>query len=498
MSAEPSSLSDHEILRRAATAPVRVGHLRRLKVRLYASERKLLLFILDVLLLNGALGLIWALRAETPISIVQLLDPYKWYITLTVVWVLWALFFDLYDLARAASVTTIVRSVSLAVPATVLMYTFIPRLTPPLVSRWNIVLFMGLAWAAVVVWRVAYARFFIQPWFKQQALVVGAGRAGRTLAEMLQIAPNDANPYRGTGYQLRGFIDDKQELAGQKIGGIPVLGGREVLVPLIQAMQIDEIIVAITHRHAISSELFDDLLRCREMGIRITPMSTVYERLLGRVPVLHLGRDLQAALPDEGGAHRLYRIYKRLLDVISSLVGLAALAIVASIVALANRLASPGPLFYAQTRVGRGGRPFECIKFRSMVPDAEKLTGAVWAAKDDERITPVGRVLRKTRLDELPQFINVLRGEMSLIGPRPERPHFVETLAQEIPFYRARHAVRPGITGWAQVQYRYGNNQDDARVKLEYDLYYVRNANFLLDLRILLKTATVMLQFKGQ
>jgi exopolysaccharide biosynthesis polyprenyl glycosylphosphotransferase len=200
----------------------------------------------------------------------------------------------------------------------------------------------------------------------------------------------------------------------------------------------------------------------------------------------------------ESAGHRLYLVGKRTVDFSASLAGLALLALVIPFVAIANRMSSPGPLFYRQWRVGAGGRLFQCIKFRSMVPDAEKHTGAVWAKSDDDRITPAGRVMRKTRIDELPQFINVLRGEMSLIGPRPERPEFVESLAKTIPFYRARHAVRPGITGWAQVQYRYGNTVDDARIKLEYDLYYVKNASILLDLRIVLRTISVMLQLKGQ
>ncbi len=500
MSAESSGLGDRERgLGRALLTVRRQGRLALPGLRLRTSERKLLLLVVDVLLLNFALGVSWFARDNTPAPLSTALAPIKWYITLTVVWYLWAQFFELYDLPRAASTTTIVRSATLAVAATVLVYVLIPRLTPPLASRGPVFLFLFLAWGGVVAWRIVYARAFVQPWFKQQALVVGAGWAGRTLVEMLQEATHDANPYRGTGYVLRGFIDDNKALTDAEFGGVPVLGGRDVLVPLAQALQVDEIIVAITHRHAISSELFDDLLRCRELGMRITPMPVIYERLLTRVPVQHLGRDLQAALPmEDSAAYRLYLVVKRITDFVIAVLALIPLAVVALWVAIANAISSPGPLLYRQTRVGKGGRLFECIKFRSMIPDAEQHTGAVWAAKDDNRITPVGRILRKTRLDELPQVINVLRGEMSIIGPRPERPQFVETLAQQIPFYRARHAVHPGITGWAQVQYRYGNCQDDARVKLEYDLYYVKHANLLLDLRILLKTVAVMTQFKGQ
>ncbi len=350
----------------------------------------------------------------------------------------------MYDLARAASTTQIVRSAGAAALVAVSVYILIPWFAPPLESRTLIFGFAILAWAGIVSWRVAYAQLFVQPWFKRRALVVGAGRAGRSLEEMLRVAPHDANPYRGTGYELVGFVDDNADYTGITIGDVPVLGGHQVLVSAAKTLQIDEVILAITHRHAIDSALFDDLLRCREMGIQVTPMSVIYERLLGRVPVDHVGRDLYAALPTGDSAYeRFYLALKRLFDGGIGLLGLVVLAVVAPVVALSNALTSPGPLFYKQERVGKGGKGFTVIKFRSMIPNAEASTGAVWAAANDNRITPVGKILRKVRLDELPQVINVLRGEMSLIGPRPERPEFVEELAKTLPFYRARHAVRP-------------------------------------------------------
>lgn len=468
-------------------------------LRLRTSERKMLLFAMDVLLINAALMVSVWIGSGREMTPAMLLAPYKWYLTLLVVWSLVALFFDLYDLARAASTFVIVRSSSAAALSTVLVYSLIPSLTPTLLNRTQIFVFAGLAWLAIVAWRTAYSQLFIQPHFRQRALVVGAGWAGSTLAEAMQVAPHDANPYRGTGYELVGYIDDNPAYAGSTVQGIPVLGGQESLVPMAQTLEINEVILAITHRHAIDEALFDDLLRCRELGIHLTTMSDLYERLLGRVPVQHVGRDLYLALPSGDSAwHRLFGAIKRLIDLVSSLLGLALLAAAAPLVALANRVSSPGPLFYSQARVGRGGKPFRVIKFRSMIPDAEARSGAVWATSDDDRITPVGRFLRRTRIDELPQFINVLKGEMSLIGPRPERPEFVEQLAETIPFYRARHAVRPGLSGWAQVQYRYGSSVDDSRVKLEYDLYYVKHFSILLDLRIALQTIPVMLMFKGR
>jgi lipopolysaccharide/colanic/teichoic acid biosynthesis glycosyltransferase len=195
---------------------------------------------------------------------------------------------------------------------------------------------------------------------------------------------------------------------------------------------------------------------------------------------------------------RVFAFVKRSVDLLAGIAGLSLTGLVAVPVALANLIWSPGPLFYWQTRVGKAGQPFSLVKLRTMVPDAEQESGAVWATEGDDRVTAVGVVLRRARLDELPQFWNVLKGEMSLIGPRPERPEFVAALVREVPFYQARHAVRPGITGWAQVRYAYGSSVRDALVKLQYDLYYIKHQSFYLELSIMVKTAAVMLGLKGR
>lgn len=469
-------------------------------LRLRISERRLLLLGNDLLLLNAALLAALALRGGFPLTPTTILSLWKWFVTLGVIWWLWAQFFDIYDLARAASPLHSLRSSAMTVVAAVLTYTFTPALTPPLQARSLHLLFGLAALLGIALWRLSYALLFVQPSFNQRALIVGAGRAGRTLlAELQKASAHQANPFRGTGYELLGFIDDNPELIGQTVGGLPVLGDHKQLVQTAVAQRVDEVILAITFRHALSSGLFNALLMCREAGMRLTTMPTIYERLLKRVPVEHLGGDFHLVMPmNENQSERLYGLVKRGFDIAMALVGMIPLGLLIPIVALANRLTSPGPLFYTQERVGRSGQCFCIIKFRSMRPDAESNGAAVWACQNDPRVTPIGRFLRKTRLDELPQVINVLRGEMSIIGPRPERPEFVDRLAAAIPFYRARHAVRPGITGWAQVCYRYGDSVEDARLKLEYDLYYVTHCSFLLDLIILLKTAAIMLQFKGR
>ncbi len=481
----------------AAPSTASTGRLPGLGLRI--SERRVVLVFVDILLLNLALIVTTTLLGDFQPSVASLVVYSKWFVVLTAVWYACALFFDCYDLARSASASASAKNALFAALITMLIYTFIPFLTPPLTSR-GLIFYLTLSTSgSIVAWRVVYAKVFVQPWFQQRALIIGAGKAGQALVSAIQAAPaNDANPYRGTGYQLVGVIDDDPARQGEMIGGVPVLGDHHSIVQVARTLHIDEIILAITYHHAIADDLFDELLRCRELGLRVTTMATVYERLTGRVPIDHVGRDLGLVVPTHDNAgERAYHAAKRCVDILSAIVGLTLTAMMAVPIAICNAKCSPGPLFYKQRRVGQGGRIFEAYKFRSMRPDAETGTGAVWAQKNDDRITPIGRFLRKTRLDEMPQFINVLKGEMSLIGPRPERPEFVNALSLMLPFYRARHAVKPGITGWAQIRYGYGSTNEDSHVKLEYDLYYVKHASPLLDTKIVLQTLPVMILGKG-
>jgi exopolysaccharide biosynthesis polyprenyl glycosylphosphotransferase len=473
---------------------------RRTSLRLRVSERRVVLMLVDMLLVNLALIVAASLSGSLVPTFDNILAYNKWFIVLTVVWYGVATFFDSYSLSRAASTTASLKVSLLAAGVTVVLYTFIPFVTPEWEARSLFFAQLALTIGAVAAWRVTYARVFVQPSFQQRAIVVGAGKAGRALAAAIQAAPaNDANPYRGTGYQLLGFIDDDPVQRTAMIEGVPVLGDHRALVQVAKQLHVDEIILAVTHRHAIEDDLFNALLHCRELGFRVVTMPTVYERLTGRLPIDHVGRDLEMVVPmDDNAGERAYQAGKRVMDLLMGTVGLLLMGLVMIPVAISNARTSPGPLFYKQRRIGQGGKIFEVYKFRSMRPDAEKSTGAVWAQKNDNRITPAGRILRKTRLDEMPQFINVMRGEMSVIGPRPERPEFVNALSLLLPFYRARHAVKPGITGWAQIRYGYGSTNEDSHVKLEYDLYYVKHASPLLDLRIVLQTLPVMLLGKGQ
>jgi exopolysaccharide biosynthesis polyprenyl glycosylphosphotransferase len=241
------------------------------------------------------------------------------------------------------------------------------------------------------------------------------------------------------------------------------------------------------------------LMDCHERGVSVTPMALLYERITGKVAVEHIGDEWYLALPvQQSGTITLYRFIKRVMDLcggfLLSLIFLAVLPFVAAAIKLDSR----GPVFYFQERVGLHGRPFRVRKFRSMVQDAEGDGQARWAVKGDSRVTRVGALLRKTRLDELPQVLNVISGEMSLVGPRPERQQFIEQLQQQIPFYRARLAAKPGLTGWAQVSYGYGATVEDALIKLQYDLYYIKYPSPWFDLTIMLRTIGVVLRMKGQ
>ena len=455
--------------------------------RLTLAERRLLLGVMDLLLVNGALVAAMTLWGDFPLSIGAWLSAFKWLATLSVTWLIMGGALDVYHPPRTASVTQSVLSAGLAALLTGLLYLAIPWLTPPLMRRTLAFGFVLLTVLGVTGWRALSVWVLCQPAFRQRVLVVGGGEASKQLAQELAAAASDerANPFRGTGYRVVGFVGEEM-----------MTNPSQPLIRLARSLGVDEILV--TEETALPPALHEALLDCRELGLRVTPLSVAYERLTARVPVEYAGRDTRIIYsPLDSPYERLYQAGKRALDIILALVGVLLVGLLAPLVALVNALTSPGPLFYRQQRVGLGGRPYVLLKFRTMAPGAEGPVGAVWATDNDLRATPIGRWLRRTALDELPQFINVLRGEMSVVGPRPERPQFVGGLARALPLYRARHAVRPGMTGWAYVHYGYGNSVEDARIKLEYDLYYIKHAGFFLDLLILLQTIPKMLQFRG-
>jgi exopolysaccharide biosynthesis polyprenyl glycosylphosphotransferase len=421
-------------------------------------------------------------------------------VTLALVWLLFGAIFDVYDLGRAASITKSATRTGAAVAVACTSYLFIPWLTPPLENRSLGFLFVAAAVTMVISWRFIYAGLFAQSIFKRRLLVVGAGLSGRDLVRILSGAgPVTDVQLESVGHEIVGFVDDNPELQEKRVEDVVVLGPSNRLAQLVRDQDIDEVVIAITRTETISPELYEAILDCKEMGAPVVSMMTLYERLTGRVAIAHASQNIEYATGQSDSAFlRMYGLVKRIIDIMGALVAAIPFCLMIPVVALVNLIASPGPLFFRQTRVGRGGKLFDVVKFRSMRPNAEVSIGAVWASENDARITRVGRFLRGTHLDEVPQVINVLRGEMSLVGPRPERPEFVATLSKSIPFYRARHAVRPGITGWAQIHQDYGDSYERAREKLEYDLYYLKRQSPILDTEIILRTVTKVLGLKGR
>jgi exopolysaccharide biosynthesis polyprenyl glycosylphosphotransferase len=302
--------------------------------------------------------------------------------------------------------------------------------------------------------------------------------------------------YASGEYDVHGVIAESAQV-GSMLAGVPVLGSGEDLMNFVLRDQISEIVVS--SASGLNGALFQGVIEAYERGVRIVPMTLLYEEITGRVPVEHVNDDWAVVFLPQSveGRFDFYPLIKRGMDFTLALAGLALFALLLPPLALAIRLNSRGPIFYRQERLGKNGTVFPIYKLRSMIPDAEAATGAVFAQKGDPRVTRVGRVLRRTRLDEVPQLLNVLRGDMSLVGPRPERPEHVARLTEKIPFYRTRLIVRPGLTGWAQVNYGYGSNDEDALVKLQYDLYYVRHVSFLLDINILLRTVGKVISMSG-
>jgi exopolysaccharide biosynthesis polyprenyl glycosylphosphotransferase len=464
-------------------------------------KRAVLLVVGDLALVNLMLFVTQVGRGRLELSWPSLWTHAHWFATLSILWLVVGRFLGIYHLPKAYSAVYSLKSTLSAAVIVSFLNFLIPVLTPSLPARRSeAVQFLVLMLGATGLWRFIFARCFAHPVLERRALVIGAGWAGCTLAETLsRFRRARGNSYTGKHYRLIGFIDDDALKQDKVIAGLPVLGTHASLVKLVKDLRPVDLILAVTHRSDLHSEMFQAILKCRELGASVVPMQSLYESVTHQVPLEHTGNNLDVVMPlFPSIGRRLYSVIREGVDILSAIPGLAFLGLMIPLVWAANRLTSPGPLFYRQERVGKSGEVFVLFKFRSMIGDAEAQTGGVWAKENDDRITPIGRFLRKSRLDELPQFWNILKGEMSLIGPRPERPCFVELLEKEIPFYRLRHAIKPGLTGWAQVQYRYGASVDDSFIKLRYDFYYIKNESFFLDLMILLKTVSLVLGFGGR
>lgn len=458
---------------------------------LAVSERRLLLITVDLIVL---LALGYTLSGELP-------GPGNFVglgVLLAVPWLVYAQIAGLYDLSTAAREKATLRSLtttSTLFGVTLLLAFFLTSSNgvngaPHFLLSHGKVLSLFIAGpVAIGLWRLVYIRLFGAAHFQRRVLVLGAGSTAATLIRAV-------NGNDGHGVAVLGLIDDDPSKAGQVIEGVKVVGDSSLMWPLVSSMGVEEVILTINQPK--NQALYQGLGICYEHSIAVSLMPRLYEEVTGQVPVEHMGPTWFGSVQLGRSGGGIFFAAKRLLDV---LLGSAAVVLtfpIVLVVALLVKTSSRGPILHRQERVGLHGKAFKIIKFRTMSRDAEKPGEALWADLDDPRATKVGRWLRRTHLDELPQFYLVVKGDMSLVGPRPERPEFVRQLEATIPLYRARYSMRPGIAGWAQVNYPYGASVEDALAKLRFDLYYVKNWSPLLDTAILVRTITRVFGLRGR
>ncbi|PJF40995.1 MAG: sugar transferase [Chloroflexi bacterium] len=460
--------------------------------QLQLSERRLLLMAGDAIATIFAVFIalrIWAFVAERPFTPEFIRPQVVWFFILPGLWILLAGANDYYDLRIAASKITSFQRLVLITTQMLVVYLVIFFVSPRESLPRLFILYYGvLAFVFVGLWR--FANPVLIGWASQprRILIVGTDWAAQTIIDTIRADACDE-------YEINGIIGEASEV-GSSIRGVPVIGSGRDLMNYVRRDGISEVIVSSTRE--LDGEIFQSVMDAYVSGVAVVPMPLAYETITERIPVEHVNNNWSVVLPIDGNTgFNPYPLFKRGIDIVLAVIGLLIFLVLLPFIALLIKLDSRGSVFYAQQRVGLNGRIFKMYKFRSMVQDAEVETGAVFAQKNDVRITRVGKFLRKSRLDELPQLYNVLKGDMSLVGPRPERPEHVQRLAERIPFYRTRLVVRPGVTGWAQVRYHYGANDEDALVKLQYDLYYLRHQSLALDLNIILRTVGKMLTMKG-
>jgi sugar transferase (PEP-CTERM system associated) len=443
----------------------------------HLSARGLTVFGLETMLIAGSLvvaGSVHGARGSASVGIGHI-------VLITALFTLCFYYNELYDLTRVHTKSELFVRFLQATGATAIILAVLTALFPALTIGGSIFLTsLGLLLVALPSVRLGLVRLARDPHLEQRVLILGTGLRARALAQEIWSQHEFA-------YRIVGFVDELQT-------ALPsddplVIGSRLDLQALVQQHRIDRIVVSLSDRRG--SLPVEELLQAKLSGVRVEDAATMYERITGKILIDEI-KPSWLIFSDGFRVSRVTRALKRAFDIAVAAVGLMLAAPLMALTALAVRLDSRGPILYCQERVGKDGRPFTLSKFRSMRDDAEQGT-PVWARDHDERVTRVGRVIRLTRLDELPQLWNVLRGDMSLVGPRPERPFFVHQLAARIPFYSSRHVVRPGVTGWAQVKYRYGSSVEDAAEKLRYDLYYIKHQSLLFDMTILLDTVRVVL-----
>ena len=454
------------------------------------KARTILLLVVEAMLIFG--GLVIAVYVRMGVSDAEdiLINRHGFYkAALATLFCLASFYlFDLYDFVvmrdRRELVLRMLQALGLAWIALALMFYALPQV---MIGRGVTLISLPLALLLMVGWRLSIHWFLGHPELGERILIVGSGEFAVEIAkETLQ--------RKDAGYRVVGFVDNDPALVGKSLINPKVIGLTSELAALVRRENIDRLVVAINDRRGQFPT--QELLQLSLSGdVTIEESASFYERLTGRV-LLDMIRPSWLIFSSRGRRARINEIARSTIHRLIALVGAILSLPIALFTAIVIKLESRGPILYKQERVGKNGRPFRLMKFRSMRTDAEK-DGPVWAKTDDERMTRVGRIIRKIRVDEIPQFWNILRGDMNFVGPRPERPHFVAQLAQEIPYYEQRHLIAPGLTGWAQINYPYGASIEDAKQKLQYDLYYMKNQNVALDATIMFETIKTILFGKG-
>lgn len=450
------------------------------------SERKLFLRIFDILVV--VFGIVFAASFDNFYYFnLESTHILTWFITLIIYLSFFTQIFEMYSLKVADDYFSIFRSITVTAFATTTLYIFTPFISPELpLNRLQIVyLFLAIA-CPLILWRVVYIVFVFSPKYFKTILIIG-----------------DASEIPG----ILNFI--KKKAATNKV--VACISSEDCTEEEMDYYDLKySNIENVIDKHAISEivvskydtdkylNIHKQLIQLFEQGEAIISSKKFKEREAAMMPEMNLDDAFYDVMTfSSNHQNRMYLVFLRILDVVVSLIGILFLTLMLPFFLIGNLIGNRGSLFYSQTRVGEKGEKFEIVKLRTMVKDAE-MNGAEWAKKNDRRVTKFGKILRLTRLDEVPQFFNILKGDMSLIGPRPERPEFVSELEDQLPFYAIRHVIKPGLTGWAQVMHPYASSLEDQDIKMRYDLYYIKERNLLLDFKILVKTITTVLFLRGQ
>ena len=458
--------------------------------RVFIPTSVLALLISEVILLHFCFVMALILVTDVDPEFVLFYDGGLPRISIAVLSILVALYFqDLYNELRIRSRIYLWQQFSMAVGLAFLVQGMSTYVNPTLtLSRWLMIYASGFILLLLPAWRILFCRLVLTAMNAPKILLLGTSPVLVEISKRLQERIE-------MGFTVIGYLDDGAAGAEPPaMGTVPRLGTLDDLREVVSAKKPERIVVGMPERRARLPMY--DLLDLRLSGIHVEEAAALYESCFGRVSTRDL-RPSQLVFSSElgpnGSSVAMQQIYSFLVALLGAILTFPLMLLAALLV----RVTSKGPVMYKQTRVGLNGEHISVLKFRSMFVDAEAATGAVWASRNDPRITMVGKYLRKFRIDELPQFWNVLRGDMSFVGPRPERPEFVQALSEKIPFYRQRHCVKPGLTGWAQINHKYGDTIEDTITKLEYDLYYIKHISFSLDMYIILNTLKTVILGRG-